>query len=70
MSNGQVCCILGVCCPPGSPAQVEALTAWVREMRPALDDTAATAIAEHVLGVHAHFADLAAALGPEPPPAA
>jgi len=22
---GQVCCILGVCCPPGSPAQREAL---------------------------------------------
>ena len=25
MPNGKVCCILGVCCPPGSPAQREAL---------------------------------------------
>jgi len=25
MSNGHVCCILGVCCPPGSSRQREAL---------------------------------------------
>lgn len=25
--NGQVCCILGVCCSPGSDAQVQALAA-------------------------------------------
>jgi hypothetical protein len=24
--NGEVCCILGVCCPPGSAAQEEALS--------------------------------------------
>jgi len=23
--NGEVCCILGVCCPPGSAEQVDAL---------------------------------------------
>lgn len=23
--NGEVCCILGVCCPPGSSAQIDAL---------------------------------------------
>jgi hypothetical protein len=26
--NGKVCCILAVCCPPGSPAQLQALTDW------------------------------------------
>lgn len=25
--NGHVCCILGVCCPPGSEAQITALEA-------------------------------------------
>lgn len=25
--NGHVCCILGVCCPPGSQEQVDALAA-------------------------------------------
>ena len=25
MSNGEVCCILGVCCPPDSPEQLNAL---------------------------------------------
>lgn len=25
MSNGRACCILGVCCPPGSPEQEAAL---------------------------------------------
>lgn len=24
-----VCCILGVCCPPGSPEQAEALNTWI-----------------------------------------
>ncbi len=26
MSNGEVCCILGICCPPESGAQENALT--------------------------------------------
>lgn len=25
--NGEVCCILGVCCPPGSQEQLDALAA-------------------------------------------
>lgn len=25
MSNGHVCCLLGICCPPGSPAQTQSL---------------------------------------------
>lgn len=31
MGNGQACCILGVCCPPGSAAQLEALTTALAE---------------------------------------
>lgn len=29
MSNGHACCLLGVCCPPGSPAQRASLRAWL-----------------------------------------
>ena len=29
MSNGHVCCLLGVCCPPGSAAQRQA---FVKEL--------------------------------------
>lgn len=31
MSNGHACCLLGVCCPPGSPAQRRSLRFWLAE---------------------------------------
>jgi hypothetical protein len=31
MSNGQRCCILGVCCPPDSPEQKKALAEEIAE---------------------------------------
>lgn len=49
MSNGnqQRCCILGLCCPPGSAAQRAAFKAWLMEKietitedsRPGKDDS-------------------------------
>jgi hypothetical protein len=29
--NGHACCLLGLCCPPGSAAQIDALAAWMVE---------------------------------------
>ena len=34
MSNGEVCCILGVCCPPGGAAQFEQLSLKIQKNRP------------------------------------
>lgn len=31
MSNGEVCCILGVCCPPGSPQQRDHLVELIQK---------------------------------------
>jgi polyhydroxyalkanoate synthesis regulator phasin len=28
-NGGRPCCILGVCCPPGSAEQLDALTQWL-----------------------------------------
>jgi len=33
MSNGHVCCILGVCCPPGSPGQATALATQMEKWK-------------------------------------
>lgn len=48
MANGDVCCILGVCCPPRSPDQTSALA---RELVAAgvLDETQAAAVAAWIL---------------------
>jgi hypothetical protein len=46
--NGKVCCILGVCCPPGSPAQLKALTDWFSS-HAGLDAEAAKRAATEVL---------------------
>ena len=38
MSNGEVCCILGVCCPAGSAAQLAALAHEIHKQRPHLSE--------------------------------
>lgn len=60
MSNGEVCCILGVCCPPGSAAQHEALVHMIQKAKPALDDAAASKVADRVLAQHDMFRSVAA----------
>lgn len=60
MSNGEVCCILGVCCPPGSAAQREALVHEVQKKHPHLSDEKAGRKADRVLEKHDCFRDIAA----------
>ncbi len=48
--NGEVCCILGVCCPPGSAAQSRALAKWM-ESKWQLPSGEATKYAEDLLAV-------------------
>lgn len=39
MPDQQRCCLLGLCCPPGSPAQRASLEAWLREKYPCFGAT-------------------------------
>lgn len=55
--NGEVCCILGVCCPPGSQAQAEALAGVFLNEGVCKERAEAIAVAKSVLS---HF-DLAPA---------
>lgn len=55
MSNGEVCCILGVCCPAGSSAQRDHLVALVQQQRPAFSQTQAEAKADKILKHFKHF---------------
>lgn len=66
MSNGEVCCILGVCCPPGSPAQFSHLVEMIQQTKPhwSIDEVEAAAV--RVLTTHNNFADVKSAIeGPE-----
>lgn len=60
MSNGEVCCILGVCCPPGSAAQREALVHEIQKQRPDMSDEKAGKKADKILKKHDCFRDIAA----------
>ena len=59
MSNGEVCCILGVCCPPGSAAQREALVHMIQKSHPHKD---AEKAADRVLALYDSFKETAAAI--------
>lgn len=52
MANGEVCCILGVCCPPESATQREALVQMIRKTHPKAD---AASAADRVLEKHDYF---------------
>lgn len=62
MSNGEVCCILGVCCPPGGAAQFEHLVALIQKSRPHMSAVAANEAAERVLKQHDYFRGVAEAI--------
>ena len=47
--NGEVCCILGVCCPPGSARQTNALAGELVKARVCSEIGEATAIASWLL---------------------
>lgn len=59
MANGEVCCILGVCCPAGSAAQFTALVHEIRKQRPKMTEDQAEAAATRVLQAHDNFEDVA-----------
>ena len=56
MSNGsEVCCILGVCCPPGSAEQRDALVRLIKQQHPDMSEAKAQAAASRVLKEHGNF---------------
>jgi len=66
MSNGEVCCILGVCCPPGSDAQHEALVHEIQKQRPGMPIEQATAAATRILERLDHFRAVSSILDEHP----
>ena len=60
MSNGEVCCILGVCCPAGSAAQLTALAHEIHKQRPQMTEALAQSKAAAVLELYGHFAEVLA----------
>ena len=65
MSNGEVCCILGVCCPAGSEAQREALVHELQKQRPHLPMDRLEVVADKILKQHKNFASIAETLDAE-----
>lgn len=59
MSNGHACCILGVCCPPGSAEQRATLAKEIQKHYTHLSDEAAEACAREVLDASENFAGVA-----------
>ena len=60
MSNGEVCCILGVCCPPGSAEQLAALTDSIEHHHNhPMTHAEAESAAKRVLAKHDYFRDVA-----------
>jgi hypothetical protein len=57
--NGQACCILGICCQPGSAAQREHLTAMLARQRPELAPDRVDALAAKILDAHGYFQEVA-----------
>ena len=62
MSNGEVCCILGVCCPPGGSAQFEHTVEMVQKQRPHFSQAQAEAAAHRVLQAHDYFRGVSVAI--------
>ena len=62
MSNGEVCCILGVCCPAGGKAQFEHLVSLIQKSRPAFTTAQVNAAAVRVLEKHDFFKGVAVAI--------
>lgn len=67
MSNGEVCCILGVCCPPGSSEQREALIREVKKQRPKMTEADVEVAADRILAAHGFFADVPVILSTQLP---
>jgi hypothetical protein len=55
MSNGEVCCILGVCCPAGSAQQREALMHEIQKRHVGLSDEQAGKRADQILKKYDNF---------------
>jgi hypothetical protein len=55
MSNGEVCCILGVCCPPGGEAQFDHTVEMVQKQRPHFSQADAENAAHRLLKAHDFF---------------
>ena len=62
MSNGEVCCILGVCCPAGSTAQRDHLIELVKQQRPHLSEKQAENKADQILRKMDNFSAVLAIL--------
>ncbi len=62
MSNGEVCCILGVCCPAGGSAQFDHLVTLIQKSRPHFAAEEAHAAALRVLEKYDNFAGVVAAI--------
>lgn len=58
MSNGHVCCIVGLCCPPGSAEQLVALTEEIQKHH-RCSRAKAEAAATAILVAHNYFRDVA-----------
>lgn len=58
-----VCCLLGLCCPAGSPEQRVAAIRLIRWRHPALTAEQAGARADALLGKYDHFREVAALVG-------
>lgn len=65
MSNGEVCCILGVCCPAGSEAQRTALLHEVQKRHANLSDEQAGKRADAILKKFKNFEDVAVLMDEE-----
>ena len=62
MANGEVCCILGVCCPAGSEKQRAALMALIAKQRPSFSEAQVAEAASRVLTQYGNFAHVAASI--------
>jgi hypothetical protein len=65
MSNGEVCCILGVCCPAGSAAQRDALLHEVQKRHANLSEEQAGKRADQILKKFDNFKAVAALMDAE-----
>jgi hypothetical protein len=65
MSNGEVCCILGVCCPPESFKQADALRSLIAKQRPSWSETKVASKCAQVLHHTGYFRVVADLLSDE-----
>lgn len=50
-----VCCILGLCCPAGSPQQLAQVKAVIHHRRPSWSKNRVADVAERLLAYYANF---------------